>query len=157
MRLFDLYGVPRPSVFSDENEARWTQLALCLAFVHVPGLQFEPMPGRPKTWGYHQCTKLYVDVLLKMRLSNLPLSRACYYLAGDQPWRSFVQLRVKGDSEARKKHIGDALRSKFNEMQKQNHSAIELVKKIEDRWPEQFNEKLKIISERYNWKTEDNL
>ncbi len=149
MRLFDLYGVPRPSVFSDENEARWMQLTLCLAFVHVRGLQFESVLGRTKTWSDDRCLKLYVDVLRKMRGGTLSASQICYYLAADPPWCFFIQSK-EANPKSRQKSIGATLRRKFWEIQKQKHRAIAFVKEMERRWPKQFDKNLEILSEWFN-------
>ncbi len=145
MLLFDLHGVPRPSVFSDENEARWRLLVLSLAFVHVPGLQFEPMPGRPKTWGDTQCLKLYVDVMIKVR-SGMTESQACLHLARIEPWCSFIQSATENQ-----KSMGKTLRRKVQEMREQNHSSIEFVKQMEERWPNDFDNNLQIVSQRFSW------
>ena len=149
MRLFDRYGVPRPSVFSDENEARWMKLVLCLAFVHVPGLQFESVPGRTKTWSDDRCLKLYVDVLRKVRGGTLSEKQICYYLAADPPWCSCIQSS-EANPEARQKSIGATLRRKIWAIRKQNHRAISFVKEMERRWPQQFDKNLETLSEWFN-------
>ena len=145
MLLFDHYDVPRPPEWSAIDYNHWRHLALSLAFHNVPGFQTKKPGGRTKTWGDHQCMKLYIDVTLSVR-SGQTESQACYHLAQKEPWRSFVQSR-----KADQKSIGKTLLRKYKGLQEQNHPVVELVKQTEEQCPKEIGKNLRIASERLNW------
>ena len=142
MLVFDHYEIPRPSVWSDENDARWRQLAAALAIDNVPGLQITNPGGAPKRWGEQQCRKLYVDVMLYCHRNLRKSEReACHNLAITEPWCSFV----------RPDRAAHTLYRKLKEIERQQPRLVDLVEKIKRRWPDDIENKLKFLSEPYNF------
>ena len=136
MLVFDLHGVRRPNPFSNENEVRWRQLAMRLAFIHVPALQIANPGGAPKRWGNEQCRKLYVEVM-SYRHKGWHNTEACIFLARTPYWSSFLK-----DSD----HPAKTLLRKFHDIQKHQPNLVAFVEEIKRRWPDEIEDNLSLVT-----------
>ena len=143
MLLFDDCGVARPGQVQSSNEdTSWRDLAFALAVRHVPGLRSVKPSGRSKKWGEWQLVRLHLDVILQTREHHNNISRACYFLAGREPWKSFVQ------PETDQKSRGRTLRRKFYAVKKQNHRIVGIVERTIRDFPDDANDRLRLAKER---------
>ena len=141
MLLFDFYGVERPGQSSDDDTS-WRDLALSLAVRHVPGLRSAKPSGPSKKWGEWQLVRLHLDVILQTREHHDNISRACYFLAGREPWESFVR------PEATQESRGRTLRRKFYAIKKQEHRIVGIVERTTGDFPHDADDRLRIAKER---------
>ena len=145
MLLFDHYEILRPNMLAANPVDSWGALAMALAMDNVPGFQFLRRGGRPGTWSERPIVTLYVDVRLRV-LKGQTESQACFHLAGKEPWKSFIQSRERDQTS-----MGHTLLRRFKEIQEQNHAVVKLAEKVEQRWPDEVETNLKLISQRYGW------
>ena len=144
--LFDHFEIPRPAA-GHELES-WRAMAFKLAITHVGGFQRKQL-GPKLIWGTRQISKLHVDVKRKIREGQSE-RQACYHLAKQEPWRSFVRSKAtdKGDEAENR---AAALRQRFKKTQQERHIIVGLIKGFEERHPERLDEKLQILSEQLNF------
>ena len=141
MSLFDFYSVERPNQSSD-GDTSWRDLALSLAVRHVPGLRSSKPPGSRRKWGEWQLVRLYLDVVLRTREHSHSVARACERLAGEDPWKSFIQ------PQASRKSRGQTLRRKFYSIKKQSHRIVGIVERTIRDFPDDANDSLRLARER---------
>lgn len=152
MMLFDFFEVERPKVnpFSshDDPETRsWRTLAIALAHFHVPGLQTRQRGGAHRRWNDRVLTKLCLDVEVRKRQGQT-IRQACMNLARQDHWRSRIGVgtaHTPSDDRAR----GETLRRRAMEAKRTKHRAFQLIKQIEERWPDRAEDYLRIAAERY--------
>ena len=141
MALFDFYGVERPNQTGNSDKS-WRDLALSLTVQHVPGLRSAKPSGPSKKWGEWQLVRLHLDVILQTREHHDNISRACYFLAGREPWESFVR------PEATQNSRGQTLRRKFYSIKKQNHRIGGIVERTIRDFPNDADDRLRLARER---------
>ena len=143
MLLFDDCGVARPGQVQSSNEdTSWRDLVFALAVRHVPGLRSVKPSGRSKKWGEWQLVRLHLDVVLRTREHSHSVARACERLAGEDPWKSFIQ------PQASRKSRGQTLRRKFYAIRKQEHRIVGIVERTILDFPDDADDRLRIARER---------